>query len=185
MEDLRQQVYSKKQKPGEYTLSFIDQFVSLVNRLPEPVSREQCVYYILKGIRVEVARMARTDDIRNVDELITYVKLNYGQNEHLEPRSVEKQFTNRPPHMNNRVSQQRVEQIDYEDELPDQNSDERDGQIDYEVNEFPKHSKSKMVKEVDVPEDTGRPQSMGTVNDPAPLSINVIQSPSHNHIQNN
>lgn len=86
IDDIRQQIYSKKQKRNEYTLRFIDQFVVLVNRLPERTSEYQRLKYILSGIRVDIARMARTANIRSVDELIHYVKENFGQYDKLESR---------------------------------------------------------------------------------------------------
>lgn len=90
IDTLRQQIYCKKQKPGEYTLRFIDQFVNLVYRLPERISEKQCVQYILRGIRLGIARMARTANIQTVDQLIDYVKLNYGQHDKMESRLVMK-----------------------------------------------------------------------------------------------
>lgn len=78
IDDIRHQIYTKKQKPNEYTLRFIDQFLNLINRLPETVTEYRCLKYILHGIRPEIARMARTANVQSVDELIDYVKKNYG-----------------------------------------------------------------------------------------------------------
>lgn len=78
IDQLRKQIYSKKQRPGEYTLRFIDQFIGLILKLPENISEQRIVNYILSGIRIEIARMARTANISSVDDLISYVKRNYG-----------------------------------------------------------------------------------------------------------
>lgn len=91
-DSLRQQVYSKKQQPGENTMRFIDQFVNLIYQLPEPVTEKQCVEYILKGIRTEVARLARTAKIETKDELLKFVKSNFGLRDKMHDRSAKLAF---------------------------------------------------------------------------------------------
>lgn len=118
---LRQLIYSKKQKPGEYTLRFVDQFMNLINRLPEPVDDRQCVNYILGGIRVEIARMARAANIQNVERLVDFIKQNYGQNDKFEPRfSQTKPFQPFTSDGKNRNPKMRVEYLsDEENSLSD------------------------------------------------------------------
>lgn len=115
---LRQMIYSKKQKPGEYTLRFVDQFVNLIHRLPEQLSEQQCVNYILGGIRIEIARMARTANIRSIDRLIDFIKQNYGQNDKFEPRStIPKQYNVVPSNMRHRNAGMHVELLSDEENL--------------------------------------------------------------------
>lgn len=118
VDDIRQEIYSKKQKAGESTLRFIDQFVNLINRLPERTTEYQCVRYILNGIRTEVARMARTANIRSVDELVDYVKTNYGPNDKFESRPNAKSqqmfhSTMRNKHSNNKIELMSDEEYDF------------------------------------------------------------------------
>lgn len=75
---IQQMIYSKKQFHGENTLRFIDQFINLINRLPYEVSEKRCLRWIIKGIRPEIAVMARTKGVETIDELSRYVKKNFG-----------------------------------------------------------------------------------------------------------
>lgn len=106
---LRQLIYSKTQQSGEFTLRYIDQCVNLIDRLPEAVSEQQRVFYILGGIRPEIGRMARTANVQSVDNLINYIIMNYGQNDKFElsPRP--------PPTFPVRVhSRKQIEEINVE-----------------------------------------------------------------------
>lgn len=132
IETLRQQIYSKKQQSGEYTLRFIDQFVNLIDRLPEAVSERQCVRYILSGIKLDIARMARTANIVSVEDLIDYVKENYGPYDRIEPRPCDRI---NPKLAISRPSNHRVEQIDTLDEHYSESGSEEV----FELNEIANH----------------------------------------------
>lgn len=106
---IRQQIYSKKQKPGENTLHFIDQFVNLIHRLPSITTERQCLNYVLEGIRTDIARMARTAGVKSIDELIKYVKETFGRSDKQDSR-----FPFRPNNqfnssMKNKESKMKVE----------------------------------------------------------------------------
>lgn len=73
-------------------MRFIDQFVNLIDQLPEPVTEKQAVEYILKGIRTEIGRLARTAKIATIDELSKFVKSNYGLKDKMHDRSAKNQF---------------------------------------------------------------------------------------------
>lgn len=134
---LRQQIYSKKQMPGEYTLRFIDQFINLIYRLPEEVSEQQCVRYILKGIRTEIARMARTAHIETIADLIKYVKDNYGQDDKFHAK--QSTFNAMKPHSEKRVEYLSEEEDEYfEDDFSCQLGE-------YEVHEVKKVKPSNKV----------------------------------------
>lgn len=111
IDDVWQQIYSKKQKHNEYTLRFIDQFVNLTNRLPDQLEDRVCVKYILNGIRPEIAKMARTAGIRTVEELISYVKENYGQNDRRDSRLNARFPLYSGNAMNNRSSNVKIEAL--------------------------------------------------------------------------
>ncbi|RYE21940.1 MAG: hypothetical protein EOP45_08935, partial [Sphingobacteriaceae bacterium] len=131
LEDLRYRISTKRQKPGEFTLRFIDQFMVLISRLPGNISDEQAIKYILKGIRTDVARMARAAHIKTVEDLAIFVKENYGQNDKLETSTFSKNFKSvRTP--NHHVEEWNEEYSDHS---------ERESDDDFELNEVSKHNK--------------------------------------------
>lgn len=184
---MRQQIYSKKQKAGEYTLRFIDQFVNLVYRLPEQVTERQCVHYILNGIRIEIARMARTANIQTIDQLIEYVKLNYGQHDRMESRLAMKPPSNRfHPNLNRPKVEEFHEEKYYDDnenELWDEgvvNGDEVSDAIhDYQQENHASNSQISVAK-MSVASNVSRKPSVGvnkTSNKSPEQQINVAQNP--------
>lgn len=123
-DSLRQQVYSKRQQPGENTMRFIDQFVNLIDQLPETTTEKQSVDYILKVIRTEVARLARTAKVQTLEELSKFVKTNFGLKDKMHDRSLKNQF--RTP------QSKRVEQLD---ELSDECLSEDSYECENEIHE--------------------------------------------------
>lgn len=126
--------------------------MNLIYRLPERVSERQCVHYILGGIRTEIARMARTANIQSVDDLIEYVKLNYGPNDKLEIRSIPRFHSAPAENHKPRYSNPKVDMIDeYDHELSFEEE-----VSDYEVNEVTNQRNTKFVpKSPVVPDNAG------------------------------
>lgn len=111
-------IFSKKQKPGENTLNFVDQFVNLMNRLPEPLPPKKRVKFILKGIKPEIARMARTAVIQDVRSLIHYISINYGVRDKMSERVNRYEANNEKPHS------RQVSSVHFSDDSFDSDSDE-------------------------------------------------------------
>lgn len=132
VDTLRQQIYSKRQQPGENTMRFIDDFVNLIDQLPEIVTERQAVEYILKGIRTEVARLARTAKVQTTEELSKFIKSNFGLKDRMHDRTLKNQL--RFP------SGKKVEQLD---ELTDECYSDESDECEIEVHELKRANEKK------------------------------------------
>lgn len=77
-ENLRHEIYSRKQKQDERTLDFMYEMCDLIGRLPTPVDEPTRIQMVFRGMDAEVARLARARNVLTIDELSNYIVDTFG-----------------------------------------------------------------------------------------------------------
>lgn len=77
-ENLRHEIYSRKQKPEERTLDFVYEMCDLIGRLPTQVDEITRIQMVYRGMDAEVARLARARNVPTIDELSNYIVDTFG-----------------------------------------------------------------------------------------------------------
>lgn len=111
-ENIRHEIYARKQRHEERTLDFIDAMCELISRLPVAISEPTRLQMIFRGMDTHVARLARARNVRNVDELTEYIIDTFGCEDSAQARSAA--FRNKPNH---RFEMRKVNVAEYEEAL--------------------------------------------------------------------
>lgn len=90
-ENVRHEIYTRKQKSDERTLDFVYEMCALINKLPVLVSEHTRLEMIYRGIDSEVAKFARARNVLSVDQLSRYIIDTYGCKDCPSSRSANKQ----------------------------------------------------------------------------------------------
>lgn len=77
-ENLRHEIYSRKQKSDERTLDFIYDMCDLIGRLPTPVDEPTRIQMIFRGLDPEATKLARARNVLTVDDLSVYLIDTFG-----------------------------------------------------------------------------------------------------------
>lgn len=76
---LLSKIYTRKQKQGEITLAYVDEMMEMMDRSKCEFTEEDRLDNILRGIRTEVQRLARTCALQTVDDLTIYIRKVFGR----------------------------------------------------------------------------------------------------------
>lgn len=142
-DDLHYSVYTKKQQPGESTLSYIDKMLHMMNRIDTRMAEETKLKNILRGIKPNVRLFAQTRAVESVDDLIKFIRYNFSPTDKMyEGKGDKRSF--REPNKNSKPQSKSTCQLEAQTNCSDAESRSDDSDSDdYECNALNKNNKSK------------------------------------------
>lgn len=77
-DNLRSEIYSRRQKSDERTLDYIFEMCGLISRLPVQVDEHTRIQMVLRGLDERVAQLARARAVNSIDQLSDYIVETFG-----------------------------------------------------------------------------------------------------------
>lgn len=138
-------IFTRKQQPGESTLAFADEMSVMMDRLPGMWDDKGRVDNIVRGLRPDVQKLARTNTIPTVSALTTFIKQVFGSNDVMYARKT-------MPVNNERFQQRKINELRVENQYESdvEEGDPEECFLDYEdvseLNAISKNSNNKQLR---------------------------------------
>lgn len=117
-DNLRSEIYSRRQKSDERTLDFIYEMCGLINRLPSAVDEHTRLQMIYRGMDDRVTQLARARAVTTVDQLADYIVDTFGCNDAPNCRSIQNAYKPKfqfPYRRTNETAQIDEEQVEFDE----------------------------------------------------------------------